>query len=93
MYLPASNTLGWAINSAIELQLTSTALSPGADDGLALGTTALGWQSLFGDTGFVLNIENGNWVATHTTGILTVGTGDLRVTTAGSDTASVVTVG
>jgi hypothetical protein len=32
-------------------------------------------------------------VATHTSGILTVGTGDLRVTTAGTNTASVVTVG
>lgn len=93
MYLPAANTLGFAINGTGELQLTSTALSPISDDGLALGTTALGWQSLFGDTGFVINIENGNWVATHTSAVLTVGTGDLRVTTAGSDTASVVTVG
>jgi hypothetical protein len=93
MYLPAGNTLGWAINSAAELQLTSTAFSPAADGGQSLGTTTLGWQNLFGNTGFVWNIENGNWVATHTTGILTVGTGDLRVTTAGTNTASVVTVG
>jgi len=93
MYLPAANTLGWAINSAAELQLTGTALSPAADGGSSLGTTALGWQNIFGNTGFVLNIENGNWVATHTSAILTVGTGDLRVTTAGTDTASVVTVG
>lgn len=93
MYLPAADTLGFAIGGAGELQLTATALSPMSDDGLALGTTALGWQSLFGDTGFVINIENGNWVATHTSAILTIGTGDLRVTTAGTDTASVVTVG
>lgn len=93
IYLPAANTLGWAINSAAELQLTSTALSPAADGGNSLGTTALGWQNLFGNTGFVLNIENSDWIATHTAGILTVGTGDLRVTNAGSNTASVVTVG
>lgn len=93
MYLPAANTLGWAANSAIEMQLTSTALSPGADGGSSLGTTALGWQNLFGNTGFVFNIENSDWVATHTAGILTVGTGDLRVTTAGTNSASVVTVG
>jgi len=93
MYLPAANTLGFSINGTGELQLTGTALSPISDDGLALGTTALGWQSLFGDTGFVVNIENGNWVATHTSAILTVGTGDLRVTTAGTDATSVVTVG
>lgn len=93
MYLPAANTLGFAINGTGELQLTSTALSPISDDGLALGTTALGWQSLFMDTGATINIENGNWLATHTSAVLTVGTGDLRVTNAGTDTASVVTVG
>lgn len=93
IYLPAANTLGWAINSAAEMQLTATALSPAVDGGNSLGTTALGWQNLFGNTGFVFNIENGDWVATHTAGILTVGTGDLRVTTAGTNSASVVTVG
>ncbi len=93
MYLPAANTLGFAINGSGEVQLTATALSPVADGGNSLGTTALGWQNLFGNTGFVLNIENGDWVATHTSGILTVGTGDLRVTTAGTNSASVVTVG
>jgi hypothetical protein len=93
LYLPAANTLGWAINSAAELQLTSTALFPAVDGGSSLGTTALGWQNLFGNTGFVWNIENGNWVATHTSGILTVGTGDFRITTAGTNSASAVTVG
>jgi hypothetical protein len=92
MFLPAANTLGWGVNSAEEMRLTGTALSPGADGGNSLGTTTLGWQNLFGNTGFVFNIENGNWVATHTSGILTVGTGDLRVTTAGTNAASVVTL-
>ncbi len=91
LYLPAGNTLGWAINGSAELQLTATAFSPAADGGNSLGTTALGWQNLFGNTGFVFNIENGDWVATHTAGILTVGTGDLRVTTAGTNGASVMT--
>lgn len=93
IYLPAANTLGWAINSAAELQLTGTALSPAADGGSSLGTTALGWQNLFGNTGFVVNIENGDWVATHTAGILTVGTGELRITTPGTNSASVPTLG
>lgn len=93
IYLPAANTLGWAINSAAELQLTSTALSPAADGGSSLGTTALGWQNIFCNTGFVVNIENANWVATHTSGILTVGTGDLRVSNNFTNAASVVTVG
>ena len=78
---------------AEELFLTGTALSPAADGGLDLGTTTLGYQNVHLNTGATINIENGNWVATHTSGILTVGTGDLRVTTAGTNTASVVTVG
>ena len=72
MFLPAANTLSFAADSDEELRLTVTALSPGADGGNSLGTTALGWNNLFGDTGFVFNIENGDWVATHTVGILTV---------------------
>jgi hypothetical protein len=92
LYLPTTNTLGWGINSGEEMRLTATALSPGADGGNSLGTTALGWQNIFANTGFVLNIENGNWVATHTSAVLTIGTGDLRVTTAGTNTASVITI-
>lgn len=67
---------------ADEIYLTPTAFSPAANDGNALGTTALSWSDLFGATGFILNIANGNWVATHTSGILTVTTGDFRITTA-----------
>lgn len=93
LYLPAANTLGWAINSAAELQLTGTALSPAADGGSSLGTTTLGWQNLFANTGFVLNIENSDWVATHTAGILTIGTGELRISSAGTNAASVITQG
>lgn len=92
LYLPAANTLGWAINSAAELQLTGSAFSPAASDGNALGTTSLRWGDLFGATGFVLDL-NSDWIATHTAGILTVGTGDLRVTNAGTNSASVATVG
>lgn len=91
LYLPAANTLGWAINSAAEMQLTATALSPAADGGQSLGTTALGWQNFFCNTGFVWNIENGDWVATHTTGIVTIGTGTLKITTPTNNATSVLT--
>lgn len=70
----------------------SVNLRPTANDGAALGTTSARWSDLFGATGFVINF-NSDWVATHTAGIVTVGTGDLRVTTAGTNAASVVTVG
>jgi len=66
---------------------------PATNDGVVLGTTALGYADLHGATGFTLNIANGDAVITHSTGIFTVSTGDLRVTTAGTNTASAVTVG
>lgn len=66
---------------------------PATTDGAALGSATLMWSDLFMASGSVINLDNGNWVATHSSGILTVGTGDLRVTTAGTNAASAVTVG
>ncbi len=71
----------------------ASGITPVSNDGGALGSTSLSWSDLFLASGGVLNVANGNWVATHTSGILTVGTGDLRITTAGTNAASVVTVG
>jgi hypothetical protein len=85
------NTLAFA--GAASGYSFSHVVTPAANDGAALGTTSLQWSDLFLASGGVLNFANGNWEATHTSGILTVGTGDLRVTTAGTNTASVVTVG
>lgn len=71
----------------------SAVLQPTTNDAAALGTTSLGFSDLHLATGATINVANGNWLATHSSGILTVGTGDLRVTTAGTNAASVVTVG
>lgn len=71
----------------------TTNASPVSNDGAALGTTALGWSDLHLATGALINVANGNAVITHSSGIFTVSTGDLRVTTAGTDSASVATVG
>ncbi len=88
---------GTVVAMATAAVLTSatitTKLSPTSDDGAPLGDTTHNFSDLFLASGAVINIANGNWVATHTSAILTVGTGDLRVTTAGTNTASVVTVG
>ncbi len=78
--------------TAAKLRIGITNITPSSNDLLALGSSATSFSDLFLASGAVLNIANGNWVATHTSGILTVGTGDLRVTTAGTNTASVVTV-
>jgi hypothetical protein len=76
----------------ITAPLITTSIRPTTDDGAPLGDTTHNWSDLFLASGAVINIDNGNWAATHTSGILTVGTGDLRVTTAGTNAASVVTV-
>lgn len=73
--------------------VVTTALVPDANDGAALGTTALSFSDLFLASGGVINFNNGNAVITHSSGVITVSTGDLRVTTAGTNTASAVTVG
>jgi len=84
---------GGTITGLTSLTLASGAATPATNDAAALGTTSLSWSDLCLASGATLNFANGNWMATHTSGILTVGTGDLRVTTAGTNTASVVTVG
>lgn len=71
LYLPAANTLGFAIGSAGEVQLTSSALSPMTSDGSALGTATLMWADLFLASGAVLNFNNGDVLVTHAANTLT----------------------
>lgn len=71
----------------------NTSFLPDADGGAALGSATLGFSILGLASASTINWANGNAVLTHSSGILTVSTGDLRVTTAGSNSASVVTVG
>ena len=65
--------------------------SPNTNDGAALGTTSLSWSDLFLASGAVINIANSNWVATHTSGILTIGTGTLKISNPTNNSTSVVT--
>lgn len=65
MYLPAANTLGWAINSAAEAELTASAFSPAVSDGLALGTSSKKWADAFFAFGSVLNFDNSDIIVTH----------------------------
>lgn len=76
-----------------DANITLTGGNPPTNDGAALGTTVLGWSDLHLASGAVINAANGDAVITHSSGIWTVSTGDLRVTTAGTNAASVVTVG
>lgn len=89
--IAASLTASGATTNNYALQATGS-IVPGTDGGSSFGTTALGWQNLFANTGFVLNIENSDWVATHTAGILTIGTGTLKITNPTNTATSVTTV-
>jgi hypothetical protein len=86
-------TTGLSILASTAALRAHVNLSPNANDGAALGTTALGWADLHGATGWTLNIANGNWLATHSSAVMTVTTGDLRVANNFTNAASVVTVG
>jgi hypothetical protein len=69
-------------------------LIPSANDGAALGSASASFSDLFLASGGVININNGYWTATHSAGVLTIGTNDdIRMTTSGTNAASVVTVG
>lgn len=71
----------------------NTGFLPDADGGAYLGQGTQAFSGLFLDTTATINFDNGNVVLTHSAAVLTVSTGDLRVTTAGTNAASVVTVG
>lgn len=90
---PSSSGLANTALSNLAAVAINAALLPGADDTIALGDATHNWSDLFLGSGALINFANGNAVITHSSGILTVSTGDLRVTTAGSNSASVVTVG
>ena len=83
LYLPAANTLGFAINGAGEVQLTGTALSPVTSDGNALGTTSLMWSDLFLASGAVVNFNNGDVTITHAADNLAMAGGTLTMGTNG----------
>lgn len=70
-----------------------TKLSPTSDDGAPLGDTTHNFSDLFLATGAVVNYANSNVVITHSSGILTMGTGEFRITTPGTNSASVITQG
>lgn len=67
----------------------NTTLLPGANDGAALGSGSLAFSDLFLASGGVINFANGDVTATHSSGVVTF-TGDLRVSSVGSNSNSVV---
>lgn len=88
----ANNTEYLRITESGSILTLGSVLAPSSNDGTTIGSTTNGFSDLHGATGFTWNIANGNWVATHSTGVMTVSTGDLRLTNPGTNNASIVTV-
>ena len=79
LFRSAANILGFAANGAVEMLLSATALTPGADDGSQLGSTTVQWSDLFLATGGVINWAAGDVTLTMAANELTLGGGDLFV--------------
>jgi len=69
----------------------SHVIKPSANDGAALGVSGTAWSDLFLASGGVIDFNAGNFTLTHSADVLTANK-DIRVTTAGTNAASVVTV-
>lgn len=78
------------------LQGNGTAISAATTTGsgnVVLATSPTLTTSALLSSGFAFNFASSNVVLTHSSGVLTLSPGDLQITTAGTNTASVVTVG
>ncbi len=86
----------WSIDSSSDgnvMRLSPTALYPTTDDGVALGILSTNnWSDLYLASGGTINYANSNVVVTHSSGILTIGTGTLKITTPTNTSTSVVTI-
>lgn len=65
-------------------------LIPFLPGGAALGSTTNGYTALRGHTGFDFNIGNGNWRQLHSSGLMDIIAGELRIQSPGTNAKSVV---
>lgn len=70
--VPTGASFEFSINDAAELTLNATNLSPGANDGLALGVSGTAFADLFLATGGTINFGASNILMTHAAGFLGV---------------------
>lgn len=89
LYRAAANQLGFAVAGAVELTLDGTNLSPGANDGSALGVSGTAWADLFLASGAVINFSASNYTITHASGAVTLAS----AATAGGAVALTLTPG
>ena len=68
--VPTGASFEFSVNDVAELLLTATNLTPGANDGNALGSATVSWADLFLASGAVINFDNGNLTLTHSAGAM-----------------------
>lgn len=62
-----------------ELDISASAMAPGANDGLAIGISGTAFSDLFLASGAVINFDASDVTITHSANILEIGGGDLRM--------------
>jgi hypothetical protein len=67
-------------------------LEPATSDGAALGTASKMFSDLFLASGSVINFNNGDVTATHSSNVLTIAGGNLIISTPGTASGSVATI-
>ena len=75
------NTINFYANNAKEVVIVENAMTPGANDGTALGTVSLKWSDLFLADGGVINFNNGDILITHSSNAIAVSGGNLEAAT------------
>lgn len=94
LYSPGANLHFYDVAGTLDrLILTSTALVPGVNDALALGTTALMWSDLFLASGSVINWNNGDLTLTHSSNLLTLAGGNFSIGTSAVFTTGTIELG
>ena len=89
-FATTDNKIILRVNNVDEVELVENALSPVTNDGVALGTTALGWSDLHIASAGVINWVNGEMTITETNAnLLTVAGGNLAGTFVGDITGAV----
>lgn len=91
VYDRTNNAWYFNIAAATAVLISASEVSPGASGGNTLGSGSRGWNGLHIFSDSFINFGNGDYTFTHSTGFLTANK-DLRITTPGTDAASVATL-
>lgn len=107
LYLAAGGIINWNVGDVTITHSTNglgfggasggytfdAAVLPATNDVGALGSLSLAWSDLFLATGAVVNFASSDVTITHSTDTLTLAGGDLRLSSPGTNTQSVATLG